>query len=117
MRRTAQLLPLLFLGRSVAQRAAPVCTAPPGIVAVIPEALCYTEVAPTNPSGVSIVRRGGFATRARSLCALFSRTRPPPPPLNVDAAPIQHHKKRYVHLRPRPRRVPEWRAVCDCVRS
>ena len=30
------------------------CTAPPGIVPVLPEALCYELVEPVNPSGVSI---------------------------------------------------------------
>ena len=30
------------------------CTAPPGVVPAVSEGLCYTEVVPTNPSGVSI---------------------------------------------------------------
>jgi hypothetical protein len=55
MSRTA----LLLLATSALTRAAPTpCSAPPNVVPVVPEGLCYTEVAPVNPSGVSIRRYG-----------------------------------------------------------
>ncbi len=45
----------LLAAALVAASAAPApCAAPPGIVPVLPESLCYTTVVPTNPSGVSI---------------------------------------------------------------
>lgn len=42
---------------AAALAAAP-CTAPPGIVPALNESLCYQEVLPTNPSGVSIRQYG-----------------------------------------------------------
>lgn len=41
----------------------PPCAAPPGIVPVINESLCYTQVVPKNPSGVEI-RQYGFPANA-----------------------------------------------------
>ena len=41
----------------------PPCNNPPGILPVINESLCYTEIVPTNPSGVSI-RQYGFPSNA-----------------------------------------------------
>ena len=37
------------------------CTAPPGVVPVVPEGLCYKELVPTNPSGISIRQYVGSA--------------------------------------------------------
>lgn len=45
--------PLLLATLAAAGLAAP-CAAPPGIVPAVPESLCYKELVPTNPSGVSI---------------------------------------------------------------
>lgn len=42
---------------------APPCAAPPGIVPVVNESLCYQTVEPTNPSGVTI-RQYGFPPNA-----------------------------------------------------
>lgn len=52
---------LLLLGVALAAAAAPPtpCTAPPGVVPVLPEGLCYDELVPTNPSGISIREYGG----------------------------------------------------------
>jgi hypothetical protein len=47
---------LLVAGAAAVAAAAPPknCTAPPNVVPVVPEGLCYTEVVPTNPSGIAI---------------------------------------------------------------
>ena len=39
---------------SFASSAPSPCTAPPGVLPVVPESLCYKEVVPVNPSGISI---------------------------------------------------------------
>ena len=48
----------LFFASFAATTAAP-CTAPPGIVPAVAEALCFKELVPTNPSGVSIRQYAG----------------------------------------------------------
>ena len=48
---------------------APPCAAPAGIVPVVNESLCFTELAPTNPSGVSI-RQYGFPANATFVTAV-----------------------------------------------
>lgn len=46
---------LLLLASLAAAGLAPApCAAPPGIVPAVPESLCYKELVPTNPSGVTI---------------------------------------------------------------
>jgi hypothetical protein len=46
---------LLLLSLSlVSFAAAKNCTAPPNVLPAVPEGLCYEEVVPTNPSGISI---------------------------------------------------------------
>jgi len=42
------------------------CTAPPNVIPVVSEGLCYTEIIPSNPSGVSI-RRYGVGTPNSTL--------------------------------------------------
>lgn len=46
----------------------PPCSAPPGIVPVLPEGLCYNELVPVNPSGISI-RQYGFPGNASFVTA------------------------------------------------
>ena len=53
MRAHTTLLLSGLLGLGLAAPPAP-CAAPPGTIPAVPEALCYKEIAPTNPSGVSI---------------------------------------------------------------
>lgn len=63
---TLSLLASAAMG--AAADSAPICAAPPGIVPVLPEGLCYTTVVPTNPSGVSI-RQYGTPTNASLVSA------------------------------------------------
>jgi hypothetical protein len=52
----------VLLTAALAASAAPTptpCAAPPGIVPVLPESLCYKDVVPTNPSGVSVRQYNG----------------------------------------------------------
>ena len=49
----------------------PPCAAPPGIVPVVNESLCYTQVVPKNPSGVEI-RQYGFPANATFVTATGS---------------------------------------------
>lgn len=100
---------LLFSVHSVAMAGvATPCTAPPGVVPAVSEALCYKEVAPTNPSGVSLrlygaslnatfvssgatgAFPGGIQSSIAGVISYFvslrarpphpKRDRPPPPP-------------------------------------
>jgi hypothetical protein len=50
------LLSILVSSCAAVAAAAPPknCTAPPNVVPVVPESLCYEEVVPTNPSGITI---------------------------------------------------------------
>ena len=52
-----------FAGASAGKPPAPPCAAPPGIVPVVNESLCFQMIEPTNPSGVSI-RQYGFPPNA-----------------------------------------------------
>ena len=52
---------LLLASCAAAGAAPPSCTAPPGIVPAVSESLCYTEVVPTNPSGITIRQYGANA--------------------------------------------------------
>jgi hypothetical protein len=49
-----RLLLLFLVSFAAASGPTKNCTAPPNVVPVVPEGLCYEEVVPTNPSGVSI---------------------------------------------------------------
>jgi len=54
------MLRLSFLvSFAVADWASP-CTAPPGVVPAVNESLCYNEIAPTNPSGISLRQYNGL---------------------------------------------------------
>ena len=66
------LLRLALLASAAAAAAAapsPVCAAPPGIVPVLPEGLCYIEQVPTNPSGISIRLYGTTPVNATLVTA------------------------------------------------
>jgi hypothetical protein len=52
---------LAVLTSSAAAGLATPCTAPPGVVPAVPEALCYKEIVPVNPSGITIRQYGGSA--------------------------------------------------------
>jgi hypothetical protein len=55
---------------AAADSAAPVCAAPPGIVPVLPEGLCYTTLVPTNKAtGISIRQYGATPTNASIVSA------------------------------------------------
>ena len=51
----------LLLATCAAATAAPSCTAPPGIVPALSESLCFTQIVPTNPSGITIRQYGANA--------------------------------------------------------
>ena len=56
MPRTTSVVALISIASSAG--AATPCAAPPGVVPVVPESLCFTEIVPTDPSGVSIRQYG-----------------------------------------------------------
>lgn len=55
----------------VASTPTPPCAAPPGVVPVLPEGLCYNVVVPTNPSGMEI-RAYGIPTNASFVSGIGS---------------------------------------------
>jgi len=69
-RRGCLLLGAVALARlASAANPAPPCAAPPGIVPVVNESLCFTELVPVNPSGVS-VRQYGIPANATFVSAV-----------------------------------------------
>lgn len=52
-------VPLFFCASLAAAGLATPCGTPPGIVPVVPEGLCFTELVPTDPSGISIRQFSG----------------------------------------------------------
>jgi hypothetical protein len=67
--RTALVSVLAAASAAAAAPPTPPCAAPPGIVPVVNESLCFNEVVPKNPSGVSI-RQYGFPANATFVTAV-----------------------------------------------
>lgn len=68
--RLSTLTLLASAAMGAAADSAPICAAPPGIVPVLPEGLCYTTVVPTNKaSGISIRQYGVTPTNASLVSA------------------------------------------------
>jgi len=66
---------LLFLACSSSHAAppSPPCKNPAGVIPVLPESLCFTEVTRTNPSGISI-RQYGFPMNATFVTGVGAGT-------------------------------------------
>ena len=71
MFRAALLAPLAAAAAALGANPTPPCNAPPGIVPILNESLCYTLLAPTDPSGVQ-VRLYGFPANASFVSSVAS---------------------------------------------